>query len=148
MKRWHYVRFRIRKLKDIRSYHAPQSKKRQRAKSLYASCRRNQAIRNALRDFQRRNQGRLPNLSLIPNGDYCFHPLDEAAPFECRRLCPYYSLIEIPEAMLESHPGIVAEGQTAIGACALLGKTDDDFGAFSGLLWDEVKMCFWNFPRR
>lgn len=148
MKRADRVRFRIRRFKDLRAYHRPQNFKRRRAKDLYAACRHHKAVRRTLRAYQRRHRGRLPDLSVIPHGDYCYYQVPEGVPYESRRFCPYYSLIDIPEEERDLHPGIVEDGQTAIGACSLLGKTDDEFGKFSGLLSDEVKMCHWNFPVR
>jgi hypothetical protein len=143
MKRMDRVRVMIRKLADVMAYRRPQNRKRCRAKDRHAAIRVRKAKRRILRDYQRRHHGALPDLALIPNGDYCYSfPCGDGVPYECRRMCPHHGLIEIPEAERDAHPGVVAEGQTAIGTCSLIAKTDDDF-IRGGMLWDEVKMCPW-----
>lgn len=107
--------------------------------------------RKLFRDWQKEHQGKLPDLSVIPdNCDYCYTCTDEVdrvidfegIPYTLYKykMCDYYYKIEIPEAERESHDGIVACGQTYIGGCHLLKKTDDDFKGW-GLLWDGCKEC-------
>ena len=90
--------------------------------------------KSVIRGWQRCNNGRLPDISVIPYGPYCYRG---------SYICPHYSKQQINIANLDEHPGIVAEGQTHIGCCSLLRMTDDDFHGW-GALWNEVKECRFN----
>jgi len=87
---------------------------------------------------------------IIPEGSYCHGNMiqigtkDNGFPImNCPNLCPYWNKIDIPDNEHDNHPGMIAEGQTWIGECKLLGLNDDDLeneGQIS-LLWDQVKDC-------
>lgn len=83
--------------------------------------------RQVIREWQSEHNGKRPDLSVIPYGSYC----DK---------CSYQYSIRIPKEERDLHVGIVSVGQSHIGGCKLIKKTDDDFDGF-GLLWDGCKEC-------
>ena len=66
----------------------------------------------------------------LPKGYYCYDT----------KKCPFWYSIEIPKEEQGDHVGLVAMGQSHIGGCKLIGKTDDDMDGW-GLLWDQCKEC-------
>jgi hypothetical protein len=121
------------------------------------TTRRNKWQKKLFHKWQVKHQGRLPDLSVIPdNTDCCYtytDEIDQVIEWEGQqhtifkhKMCPYYYTLEIPEVEREQHIGIVAMGQTCIGGCHLLGKTDDDMRG-SGLLWDELKECYFKMHK-
>lgn len=101
------------------------SNKLTRKRNHYKNIKYRNYIKRVIRSWQKLHNGRLPDLSVIPKGSYC----DK---------CPYYYSFEVGED--DIHVGLVAIGQTHIGGCRLINKTDDDLGGW-GMLWDSIKEC-------
>jgi len=96
----------------------------------------NKYIKKLSRKFQSENNGSLALLKEIPQGLYCYDYTSESL----IKKCPFWYSIEIPKEEQGDHVGLVAMGQSHIGGCKLIGKTDDDLDGW-GLLWDQCKEC-------
>ena len=104
----------------------------------------NKYIKKLSRKFQSENNGSLALLKEIPKGYYCYDFTDYNdkvdPPVFLTKKCPFWYSIEIPKEEQGDHVGLVAMGQSHIGGCKLIGKTDDDMDGW-GLLWDQCKEC-------
>lgn len=118
------------KLKQLLTLWNLYSKKKNRVRALWLTINCNKHKRKLIRSFQKRNNGRQPEIKSIPCGEYCNNEHDDYC------YCQYYYTFP---AKIDD-VGLVAIGQTEIGGCKLINKTDNDMGGF-GLLWDRVKMC-------
>lgn len=110
----------------------------------------NKWLKQKVRDFQKRNNGIDPRKMIPKNTLYCYQIIDIIQPTPedeiiiKKKPCPYHYTIEIPQEEQDQHPGIIAMGQTCIGGCKFINKTDDDMNGW-GLLWDECKECGYNY---
>lgn len=125
------------------------SKKVNRNNRLRSKLQYNKYLKKQIRLYQKLHNGINPIKVIPKNTPYCYCGLRFAStlitpPNSIDYICPHYSIIEIPESKLDDHPGIVAVGQTHIGCCAFLNKTDDDMNG-TGLLWDMVKECGYSY---
>ena len=124
------------KLKQLLTLWQLGSKKKNRVRRLWLISNCNKHKRKIIRDFQKRNNGKHPDIKHIPYGEYCDNEHDS------RHYCQYYYTFPAKPDDI----GNVATGQTIIGGCKLINKTDNDMNGF-GLLWDSCKECPFNYDK-
>lgn len=105
--------------------------------------RQKKAEKRAIRKYQSKHNGRLPDITNIPYGYYCTNYKLPEHPY-----CPHYSTISFKEAEVlyglerikwAEDDGYIGRGLEA-GACNLLMSNDYLRGPWS-LLWDGCKEC-------
>ena len=81
-------------------------------------------------------------VEIEPDWDYLLDELQEQPPIEQKLDRQLFGSAQapIPKEEQGDHVGLVAMGQSHIGGCKLIGKTDDDMDGW-GLLWDQCKEC-------
>lgn len=138
------------KLIDILRAESKWTKKQHRKKKKRQTISQNKWNKRWYRQYQRET-GKNDLFDLIPKKTpYCYKaycpPGVEEKDYAnyIQVVCPFHYFIEIPVEERINHVGIVAVGQTAIGGCKLLKKTDDDYDGW-GLLWDSCKECHLNY---
>lgn len=111
--------------------------------------RHQRAEKRIIRAYQSRNNGRHPDLSVIPHGYYCCSYHSDVLGNAEKTMCPYWYKIKLKEAailygedIVEHHIGTNTEKEA--GGCLLLNTDDYKDGGMFSLLWDEVKSCPFN----
>lgn len=140
------IQKKIKTVKDLLDKWSRWSKKDLRKDHKREQISNNKWTKKLVRRYQSENEGKNP-LPYIPNNTfYCYtayvRPNADKKDFLNYETvpCHFWYSIKIPSKEINDHPRIVAVGQTHIGGCRLLKKTDDDMGGW-GLLWDMVKEC-------
>jgi hypothetical protein len=136
------------KLIDILRAESKWTKKQHRKKKKAQNIKQNKWNKKLYRQYQSET-GKNNLFKLIPKDTpYCYTSLrldkTKEPPVYNIKPCPFWYAIEIPEAELDDHIGVVAMGQNHIGGCKLLKQTDDDMEGW-GLLWDNCKECGLNY---
>lgn len=110
---------RVRTIRDLlRELSKPQSRREAKRKVYYNNVKTKKSQRRIIKQYQRRNNGRHPNISQIPRGPYCYNS---------DHVCIFH--------YLESED---------VGGCTLLNIKDSDLSPYS-LLWDSCKECPFNY---
>lgn len=138
----------IRTVKEFLKERFTWSSKKWRKNRKAQKIAQNKWNKKMFRQYQRET-GKNDLFKLIPyDTPYCYTSLGldrtKEPPVYDIKPCPFWYGIEIPEAELDNHIGVIAMNQTHIGGCKILKKTDDDMGGW-GLLWDQCKECGLNY---
>jgi hypothetical protein len=111
------------------------------------------AKKQIIRAFQFRNNGRHPDLTVIPEGsNCCSYQLDVLGNSE-KTLCPYWFSIKRKEAaILYGEDAVIGYIGTYLeisaGGCSLLNTDDYKENNLFSLLWYEVKKCPFNTQQK